>query len=202
MWHAPAAVLVVALSLAGCSSSTSGAPTPVDDSPPPETIREGSVTLSGGEQCTNEQDGYRIRYPSAWFTNDGSGVPACMYFDVEPVAVEPGQLPFDLGAVLGTAPVQFEEYVNAISGVDVDERTTTQVAGRDAVIIRGRGNGDALIPEGTQVHRYIVELPDDAVLLASTYDTGDLPFARKIAVLDGMMGTLELTGNDVAPSPS
>lgn len=120
MWHAPAAVLVAAPSLAGCSSSTTDAPTPVDDSPPPETIREGSVTLSG----------------------------------------------------------------------------------RDAVIIRGRGNGDALIPEGTQVHRYIVELPDDAVLLASTYDTGDLAFARKIAVLDGMMGTLELTGNDVAPSPS
>lgn len=175
--------------LAGCAESVQ-----VQDfetSPPPETIEEGSATLVGGEECTNPEAGYTIGYPGAWYANSGDVTTPCTVFDDAPVRLEQQtEIPLDLGVVMGSATGTIEEHLQGLQAIRVEERTETEVAGRTAVIVRGRGTGDALIPEGTRVHRYLVQLPDDQVLIASTYDTGDAAFARKIEVLDAMMGSL------------
>lgn len=199
MWRHPrrraSIVLSLALLVAGCSTpGPDGAL--LEETPPPETIGEGSVTLAGGDECHNPDAGYTVNYPSAWSANDGDVTTPCTVFDHRGRILLDRQteVPLTYDVVVGTAPSGFDRYVEALrqgtAGIDVEALTDTKVADRDAVIVRGDGNGDALIPEGTRVHRYVVDLEDDRVLLASTYDTGDMAFARKIEVLDAMMDTL------------
>lgn len=188
-----AVAATLALSLGGCIGPAVDPPPEPPPSPPPETVGEGSAVLVGGDECHNPEAGYTISYPSAWYANDGSVTTPCTVFGRGPVILqEQTEVPIDIGIVMGTATGDLEDHVEATGGIHVEERTETEVAGRDAVIVRGRGTGDALIPEGTRVHRYVVELGEDRLLLASTYDSGELAFARKIEVLDAMMGTLEL----------
>lgn len=193
-------MMVVSVVVGGCSrpgpdpSLLAETPPATLEETPPATIDEGSVTLSGGDACRNPDAGYTITYPAAWSANDGDVATPCTVFDPGRVLIErQTDVALTYGVIMGTARTDFDAYVEALdhgtAGIDVESMTDTQVAGRDAVIARGDGNGDALIPERTRVHRYVIDL-DDGVLLASTYDTGDPAFALKVEVLDAMMGTL------------
>lgn len=184
-------VVLVALvaAVAGCAAGDTLSD-PVGSVTPPDVDASPTIELTGGQECSNSAAGYTVRYPDAWYVNDGDVAAPCTLFDKEPVAVEPGTDPaLELGVVLGTAAVGITTLADS-GGINVEEQTRTTLAGRTAVVQRGRGSGDALIPNDTRVYRYLVDLGDGSTLIASTYDTGDLPFARKAAVLDAMMGTL------------
>lgn len=189
---------VIAVGAAGCDTpdveeEVLQTPTPAQASPaePAGEDAEGPVELT--ETCESPEEGYAVDYPSGWFVNEGDVTDPCTVFDNEPVILEQRtDIPFDRAIHLGTLPGTLQEHTDEPEGIVVEERSETQVAGRDAVLIAGHGAGDALYPQELQVGRYVIQVDDDRVLTASTYGGGDLRYEHKVEVLDAMVETIRL----------
>lgn len=163
---------------------------------PPRTTPRATTTepAAATQTCTNDEAGYRVSYPAEWHTNPGDVVPACSFFDSEPVEVPEAQEVFDLAVSIKREPVRFERVTAGDPGTRILSSEETTVAGRPAVRRETEATGAALLPEGIHATQYLVDL-DGETLFASTYDVEGVPYEEAQIVLDRMMGRLELTGS-------
>lgn len=184
-------LLAVCLLVAGACAADDEAASPTPTASPAAGL---------ARTCTAPE--YTIGYPEGWHVNEPSEDAPCRWFHPEPF-----ELPEDTEA-LGIAITVDIEDLDFGTATDPDspaqEEITRQeltVAGRQAVRVEAVATGEALLEEGVKILSYSVEW-DDRTLIASTLSTaaaGD--FEENAAVLERMVGTLEVnTGADAACS--
>jgi hypothetical protein len=147
------------------------------------------------DECENVEDGYRVEFPEAWWTNTAIGeVEPCRWFSPTFYEVDdPAEVPAEVAISV--------EYIDAGVGwvdeiVSRDEGIvgSTQVAVR--VEVQGGGSGE--MPSGWEETAYVVQLGPTAedgpnlVIRTNTDMGGD--YELNVAVLDRMMATMELIG--------
>lgn len=151
--------------------------------------------------CAQTQSGYSVAYPRDWFTNPGEVVPSCTYFDPRPVNVREGTEP-DVAIVFSRESVRYEIATDPDSFGSERSRDTATVDGRRAVAVVHETGERGLLPAGTLVYVWVVDL-EPGVLIASTHDAPDRDLDRYMTVLDLMMEHLDLTeprgGEDEEP---
>jgi hypothetical protein len=180
--------------------SPSASPSPTADATPTtSTSPSASPTRSGfphARQCTNEDLGFEVAYPSAWHTNEeiavefADPIPACTYFDETPMEIAPNAgLPPSVGIAFGREPEPPQEP----SGAEVLHRDQATVDGQPATVMEVEfAEADVFIEAGQRDYWYEVQLPDGSVLLARTSSSGDDDYEAHKVVLDQMMQSLTL----------
>jgi putative cell wall-binding protein len=149
----------------------------------------------GSSFCSNV-DGFTVSYTDRWVTNIEriDEVPACSLFDPDPESFEfEGQeIPLSIGAYLRiTAAVEFDDAATADPQVEREvDREVTTVDERTAVRLETEATGDGQLPEGALSTRWVVDLGDGSVFLASSHEVGEPAYAEKVTVLDDMMGAI------------
>lgn len=154
-----------------------------------------TTALDLGDHCENPQDGYRIRYPEAWHTNDGQVTAPCRAFDVEVPQIEPATvMPLASSALITVADRRFDEIPALIEddlATEVHDVVETQIGGRRALRVDGVATGETYLAEGVEVHRTYVAL-GDRTLVASINDLGEPDIDVRREVLGDMLATLEV----------
>ncbi len=148
--------------------------------------------LAGGQSCTNERAGYTVRYPAEWHTNSGDVVARCCFFHPEPFEVEAQTEVLDIAISLRVDAVPFERVTGEGQAERTLEREETTIDGRPAVRTEAEATGAALLPDGTRVYRYAIDL-DGRTVIASTLDVAGLDYAANKRLLDAMVASLELS---------
>jgi hypothetical protein len=214
MSRALALFIALALLLAGCADDgaedevvvdetneleETEAPAPSPDTTTPEETPAGAQSpeaIQLTQSCANEQDGYALDYPEGWHVNDaGDPTEACRVFDPQPFELEAGtEIPAGLAVVADVEPVPMERIAQGDRGVEVLTREETTVAGNEALILEMRATDEAPLQEpGTRTYRYLVRLGPERTFVLRTSDVGELPYERKIVVLEAMIETVELS---------
>lgn len=172
------------------ATTATASPTAIATATPTE---EDASSTAGWVACENDRDGYTVRHPRDWETNEGDVLPPCSLFDPDDVEVERGtEIPFAIAAVFRVEPVALER---AAAGGDAEEeldREETTVDGRDAVRREVESSGEALRPAGLRSTIWLVATGDEETLVATTHDAGALEYAEKQDLLDRMVDSLEL----------
>ncbi len=145
------------------------------------------------DTCENLDDGYRLAFPDAWFTNTAVGdVPACSWFS--PTFYEV--------ADQSETP---DEIAITIALVDGSYGTTEEVLSNEDVVVGGTQVAHRMEVRGAQVEppewrqfAYVIELgpPGEGptmVVQTTTEMGGDYELNK--AVLDRMMRTIEFLGS-------
>lgn len=186
---------VLTLLVTACGSETN-----TDSSTTSSTSRTGSERASWS-QCANPEGDYSVEYPGDWETNDATVVPPCSVFHPEPFELAPAtEIPSNLAVVVGIDNVSFSELQRSRRGLDVHDRQETDVAGRQAVRLQGVTTGEALWTADTPMTVWNVDL-NGRTFIARSLDIGDVPYDRKVTVLDEMMESLRI-GNTTSTSTS
>lgn len=177
-----AATTAVLLAASACASED-----PVDSGPTPPPVRE-----AVWNSCTNPAGAYAIDYPQEWHTNDADGLEPCRVFDPEPVelAERPQEIAITHGVIIGVEDVAFGTFTSADAGFEVIDEEQVEVDLQRAVRQELVATGQGLYPEGTELTRYAVDRNGET-LVAQTFKAGELPYQRKVQVLDEMMSELE-----------
>lgn len=148
-------------------------------------------------ECTNEADGYTIRYPDDWHTNEGSDSPPgpCRWFHPEPFDVAEAQEVTGKAVAITVDPVPFEDASDpeGPETLSVHERSEHMVAGRRAVRYERVASGRAMHPEGSSHYTHVIELDDNRSMIITTSDTPNLDYQQAKAVHDRMVQTLRFT---------
>ena len=165
-------------------------PQPTSDVAVAEAAAMAAALFTDLDECANPEDGYRLSFPDAWYTNTAIGdVPACSWFTPEFFRVaEPGEVPdeiwISLGVMegvlgyIGTTEIYFDETVT-IDGLEVRR-----------VEYNPNPSGDP----GYRAYHYRI-IPDEGaegptfVAGTDTDIADDYQLAR--AVLDRIMASLE-----------
>lgn len=156
----------------------------------PSTVRNGNLAV---QRCSNPRAGYAIAYPEGWQTNLGEVIARCRLFGPQLGEVEAGtEVPLSVPIFLQATnrPFPAQSPPND-PGLEIISSQRTQVNGHRALILRGQGTGEGLIPQGMATYQYLVDI-DGSTLIAATYGAGDLAFSDKMAVLDQMMTTFDV----------
>ncbi len=138
-----------------------------------------AVLPAGWERCTNGVLGYSIGYPGDWFTTDvlnGEQDPryACLWFDPVPfkeagnVVAEGFAYPLEVGVRIGGfADVLADE---TTGGVRVLLKENTSVGDHRAVRLEVEFGDSPIVPAGTRLYEYVVELTPNRTLRIFTAD--------------------------------
>jgi hypothetical protein len=146
----------------------------------------GAVTMS--RDCTNEELGYTVTYPEAWYTNarveggDLDDVAACRFFSPQAFEVRPQS---------GVAGIAIAISLQATGPQDA-RTPDTEVGGRPAYVRETTVAEDGVEPAGTRHYDYWIELGPDAWLLAGTSDAPTFvgTYEDNTVILDAMMDGL------------
>lgn len=203
-----------ALVLAGCTGDDVAAPGrtgTATDTVGPTTTTSPSPTAPGAtspvpapmaatETC--EADRFAIEYPQGWQTNDPAVIgAACRVFHPSAIDLEPGtEVGFQWAAAVRLEDVAFDRAsLGDARGYMLLEQRETAVAGHQAVVAEQRTTEEApLVPAGTRVYRWTIEVDADTVMVATTYDVGDVDHQLEKRVLDAMMRTLDVDASATA----
>lgn len=145
------------------------------------------------DQCENSEDGYRLQFPEAWYTNTEIGdVPPCSWFSPTFYeADESGDVPSEIAITIDVVPGAFGFTGNAISS----ERVTVG-ATQDAT--RTETEHEATADGEVTAYVYVVQLGPDPNggpnLIASTNSDMGGDYELNKAVLDRIMATIEFLG--------
>ena len=201
--------MVIGLVLSSCASAGSGTPeasstataeatrsplptatvTPTPEPTPEATASPfGAAVFSDPDDCTHPDAGYRVAYPDDWYSNAaGEGIAACWLF-----------APRDFGITYGTEiPAEVAIVIRRFA--NLDDVPGPRVISDDPAVVDGlqARRQEVEITErtittapGHRQTRYLIELPDEAYLVAQTYLGFDYDLAR--SVLDDMMRTLQV----------
>lgn len=143
------------------------------------------------QRCTNPQDGYSVSYPTNWHTNSGEVLPTCTVFDDGPIELTQGsEVPFDAALFLQVIDRPIS-HLDDDPAIEVIDRRTRQIGGRDAVEVRFRSTGQALLPEEVHGHRILVRLQEGTTLHASSYDLDERPLDDNLDTMRQMLRTLD-----------
>jgi hypothetical protein len=148
--------------------------------------------LADLDTCENAQDGYRVGFPDAWYTNTAyEGVAACRFFNPGSFVVTPGH--DAAGAAISIRRVSGPlGWFDAIIGSD--EASVAGVRARRYEVHGALGEGGTL-PRWSRTYVYALQLSPDQtgphlVLGTDNGSLGDHETNR--AVLDAMVQTLQL----------
>lgn len=145
------------------------------------------------DECENSEDGYRLQFPEAWYTNTEIGdVPPCSWFS--PTFYEAdasGAIPDEIAITIDVVPGGFGFTGSAISS----ERVTVG-ATQDAT--RTETEHEATADGEVTAYVYVVQLGPDPNsgpnLIASTNSAMGGDYELNKAVLDRIMATIEFLG--------
>jgi len=150
-----------------------------------------------GQRCENQADAYAVSYPADWYANEavadpGPGldpVPACLMFGSQPFEVRPNS-----GAP-PEATIVFQRVPEAppVMGRLLQSEELT-IDGRPATVREFEVEPPHMLPAGSLVYQYLIELDDGEVLLVGTDSAHEGDYAARRDVLDRMMATLRFTG--------
>lgn len=181
------------------AASESAEPTAVASDAPGEFAiapsPDADALFADRDQCENVEDGYRVEFPDAWWTNTQVGdVGPCRWFSPTFYEVDdPAEVPSEIAI--------------SIEYVDDDVGWTDEVVGRDegivgstqmAVRVEVEGGGGGVMPAGWEETAYVVQLGPTAeggpnlVIRTNTDMGGD--YELNVAVLDRIVATMELIG--------
>lgn len=172
-------------------AATGSAPRDVTAASPVAAV----ATDGQGQQCRDDELGYRVSYPDGWRTNPGEVLPACRLFDPAAIRVEAGtEVPLDIAVMIHPSPAPLDQFTASGHAAEVVATWETTVDGHDAVAVELRATGRAMLPEDARTYLYAVDLGDRR-LVASTHDPGPPPYAHAREVLDAMMASMQLTAD-------
>ncbi len=178
-----------ALLLSGCGAPAAPAPEQAVAVEASAGTSVGTAADPGtalGPTCTSPA-GFSIDRPEGWSVASGTQLPACGWFDPEPVDVPAGT------DVRTAITVRVENGPVAAVWPDERSRTTVEVAGRPAHRIE-QVTTAGLYPAGTPITSYAVPLGDGRTLVADTVGLAAVDHERNVRVLDAMMRSLEIHG--------
>ena len=196
-WSVVATLAVaVAAAMAGCGDggdvggpAPSVAPTSSSTPTPTTTTPPGNFVV-----CTAESEGFRLRYPATWSTNDPQQARPCRFYHPAPFTVPPESEAPGLAIAVKVEPVPMADIAVGPEGsltADVLALRETTVAGRPAVRAETSATGEGFLAPGVRGVVYYVDF-EDRTLLATTFDTASAgTLASNVAVLDQMMTSLE-----------
>lgn len=190
-----AAALVMAVALTSCGESGERV-TPPPSAQPGATTTAPPATEPGTQTCAASERGYRLEFPTPWFTNDAGIAEPCRFFHPEPFTLAPRTEATGIAVNVRLNPLRFEEAAptpDGSPGSEVLERRTTTVDGRAAVRAETRTTGQGLLPPGTRVTAWFVDA-GDGTLVATTSETAAAGrYEDNVEVLDAMMQSLRLS---------
>lgn len=180
-----------ATSTSAPASTTTAGSTPSPDATS-GTTDETTALGESPDECTSPT-GYSVSYPASWWANDGSVVDACGLFGPEPVDLEPAT---DVNAPINIYidPVPFDVAAAPTETGEEIDRAVTLIDGARAVRSVTRV-GEGLLPEGTEVTSYVVDVATDETdrtMIMTTADVEAYDYVRNARVLDAMAQSLEL----------
>src|SRR4051812_48385042 len=175
------------LALAACAAPVAGpAPQAVVLSPAAQAVAATPPEDDTGS-CTSAA-GYRVAFPADWSTNADGVLPACSWFGPGEEVVVPR------ASDARTAPVTLQvldaPLAHAVPVPDEVARTELEVGGRPAVRSE-QVTTLGLYPEGTRITTWALDL-DGRTLVADAVELPGGDHERAVAVLDAMVGTLEV----------
>lgn len=190
--------LVLALGLGACGDSG-------DDGsePPSEPAGDTTILPVQTESCEAPEGGYRLEYPTGWFTNDAGIAEPCRFFHPEPFTLRPHTEATGIAISVRLNPVAFDEVVprrEAPMGNEVLERRSTTVDGRQAVRTEMRVKAGGLLPDGTDVVSWFVDAGQGTLVATTSEAAAAGRYEDNVQVLDGMMKSLRLS--DLKPDCS
>jgi hypothetical protein len=191
-----AAALLLGLAAPACSGDKD-APRP--DAATPEAAAGPDTALAAS--CTNDVDGYTVRYPAGWLVNTGEVLPPCSVFDPRNVDIPvDSELPTAIAVAISRQDVGFRQATDfaADPSVDVLSATDAEVDGRPALRAELRHTGRGLYDAGQRSYAWFVDL-DGKTLIAVTHDVEDAdppPFAARHRILDAMMASVRIVEPD------
>jgi hypothetical protein len=192
--------LALALMLTGC---------PPADGPPPGEPPSGELPAPAPESpaepppddvaleqaCTNEEYGFRVRYPAGWVTNERDGLPPCSAFDPSDVGMRAAaEIPRSIAIVIRRDRVRFGTVVDfdADPTVRVLSREETTVAGQRAVTAELEHTGTGMYPAGDRQYSYYVEVEPNTVI-ATTHGIAAAdppPYHERRRILQRMVASI------------
>jgi hypothetical protein len=167
--------------------------------PPPPSPQ--AVLPDAWERCTNDAAGYSIGYPADWFTTDvlnGEEDPAnaCRWFDPEPfgrdgnIVSDGFAYPLEVGVRAGGFDVVVADETEG--SVRVLSKDATSIGGLRAVRLELEFLDGPIVPAGTRLYEYVIELASDRTLrvytadqpgIAGTYEDNRRTVDRAVATL-------------------
>lgn len=180
--------------------------------PSPETLPTPApaVLPDGWESCANEVVGYSIGYPGEWFTTDvlnGEQDPryACRWFDPAPfdesgnVVSEGFAYPLEVGVRIGGLDDVLAD--ETTGGVQVLMTEDTTVGGRRAVRLEVEFGDGPILPAGTRLYEYLIELTPESTLRIFTADQPGVAwtFDENRSIVDLAASTIRFA--DLLPPP-
>jgi hypothetical protein len=154
------------------------------------TIRESGLP-AGWRLCTNERMGYALGYPADWYSPALSAESECTFFDPTPIQLPEASDVF--GATLEVAPAQ-ESFTAVVDGLDdgrlVQERRELTVAGRPAVEVVSRADGEGLESRLTESATYVVDRGAEPPLVLRTVNEPHANWEERLRILDEAARTL------------
>ncbi len=165
-------------------------PQPTSEAAIAEAAAMAAALFADPDTCTNPEDGYRLTFPDAWYTNTATGdVPACSWFTPEFFEVTvPGEPPEEIWIFI--AVFDGESGYTGLTEIYLNERL--EVGGRPAS--RVEYNPNATVNPDYRGYEYVIRLGENGPTLAAgtkTEDADDYLLAK--AVLDRIMASLEFT---------
>ena len=161
----------------------------VTDETAPEPPLTDTATCEGAEHGL----GYRVAYPEAWWASADDG-DACRWFHPEPYDLpEEARDVADIAIMLRV----HDEPAADLRDLDPDRHdlvseSEATVAGRPAVVQEYTLELDGLMPEGTRVYRYLVDVGELTLYGQATDVAPAADFEEHRTVLDAMMTSLEI----------
>lgn len=181
--EAPTTTLSTTTTSTAASTTTTSPTTSSTTVPPSEEL----------EATCSSPDGFTVSYPERWSTNSGDAVATCTKFHPEPFDVGEGTDERVAAINIYVENVAYSEIINAVTQADVLAQSDLTIDGHPAQRIEYVTVEDAIIPEGTEITSYFVDLgPDDKTLIANTLDFTFIDYEAAKEILDLMAETIEI----------
>jgi hypothetical protein len=170
------------------SSTLQPSPEPSNATPLPTAF--GAAIFHDPDDCTNLDVGYRVAYPDSWYSNAArEGIAACWLFaPTEFELVYGTEIPAEVAIVIR----RFDEWDSgSFSGRKIISDHSVAVDGLPARVQEIEATERTLsFAPGDRFVEYVIELPDGAHLVATTYIGPDYESAK--AVIGDMMSTMQI----------
>ena len=165
-------------------------PQPTSEAAIAEAAAMATTLFADPDECVNPEDGYRLTFPDAWYTNTATGdVPACSWFTPEFFEVTvPGEPPEELWISIAV----FDGEVGYTSLTQIYLNVQLEVGGRPAS--RVEYNPNATVNPDYRGYEYVIRLGENGPTLSAGTNTEiaeDYLLAK--AVLDRIMASFEFT---------
>ena len=178
------------ISTATLSPSSTPAPSASPSTATPLPTAFGASIFADPDDCENPVFGYRVAYPSSWYSNAAAdGISACWMFAPTDFEVRYGtEIPSKVAIIIR----RFDEYdPGSFEGEAILSDVPATIAGNPARVQEVEFTvPNIAFAAGQHLTRHIIELSDGTYLVGETYLGPDYESAR--TVLEDMMQTLEL----------